>query len=359
MSAAFATAFAWGCAWAADTSGEGTLQAQHAQSFVHARDFSQGRLRGFVTGRARNRPDAAYFRDMVAAGANLARVFVDFQRCQGCDEYRLAVRDLEGINRVVGYARRYGFRVVLAGETGDEREGGLLWQRDDLKRSLIREWRALAERYSGTTEIAGYDLLNEPIVTLGSAEQSRAAWQELAAGITRAIREVDPNHVVIVQPTPGAEYYAFDGLEPIRDANLVYSVHVYQPHALTHQGVSPAYPRGPAYPSSERDRLGRWDKARLTAILESPTVFSRRFAVPIFVSEFSCIRWAPGNSRERYLQDLLEIFDSLGWSWTYHEWRGWPGWDPEIASSDPEVLVRTQDSPIMSLLRRHLAGVDR
>lgn len=339
--------------------GDVSVGSNGARAFVHATDFGGGRLRGFVTGRASNRPDAAYFGDMVAAGANLARLFVDFQRCDQCSEYRIAAADLEGIDRVVAFARSYGFRVVLAAETGDERDGGALWRRADLKRSLVKQWRSLARRYSTTPEIAGYDLLNEPIVTIENSAQSRAVWFELATAITRAIREVDSNHAVIVQPSPGAENYAFDDLEPIRDDNLVYSVHVYKPHAVTHQGVNRAYPPGPAYPSSDRDPIGRWDKARLGATLQPVAMFSSRFGIPIYVGEFSCIRWAPGSSRQRYLQDVLDIFRAQGWSWTYHEWRGWPSWDAEIASPDPGTVIRTPDSPIMALLRTYLAGARR
>jgi hypothetical protein len=85
--------------------------------------------------------------------------------------------------------------------------------------------------------------------------------------------------------------------------------------------------------------------------------FATKHQVPIYVGEFSCVRWAPGRSAYAYIADCLEIFTACGWSWTYHEFRGWPGWDAEIDSPDPNVITRSPSAPIMRLLtdnlRRH------
>jgi hypothetical protein len=56
---------------------------------------------------------------------------------------------------------------------------------------------------------------------------------------------------------------------------------------------------------------------------------ARRFRVHLFVSEFSAIRIAPEGSAARYLADATELFEELGYDWTYHAYREWHGWSLE------------------------------
>lgn len=48
--------------------------------------------------------------------------------------------------------------------------------------------------------------------------------------------------------------------------------------------------------------------------------------MPILVGEFSVVRWAPKEDAERYLADLVELFEEFGWSWCYHGLRDYHGW---------------------------------
>lgn len=73
--------------------------------------------------------------------------------------------------------------------------------------------------------------------------------------------------------------------------------------------------------------------------------------MPIYIGEFSAIRWAPDDSACRYLRDAIEIFESHGWDWSYHAFREWQGWSvehgedranagPAAAPSSRERLLR-------------------
>ncbi|MFC1852481.1 hypothetical protein ACFL27_19970 [candidate division CSSED10-310 bacterium] len=57
--------------------------------------------------------------------------------------------------------------------------------------------------------------------------------------------------------------------------------------------------------------------------------------MPIYVGEFSAIRWAPDNSAYYYLRDVIELFEEYEWNWTYHAFREWHGWSVEH-SEDPD-----------------------
>ena len=70
-----------------------------------------------------------------------------------------------------------------------------------------------------------------------------------------------------------------------------------------------------------------WDKDQLRKVLEPAREFQLAYNVHIYVGEFSAIRWAPGAVD--YLRDCIELFEEYGWDWTYHAFREWDGWSVE------------------------------
>jgi hypothetical protein len=72
-----------------------------------------------------------------------------------------------------------------------------------------------------------------------------------------------------------------------------------------------------------------WDKDRLAKILDVVDVFQDRWKVPVYVGEFSVIRWAPEDGVVRWLQDVIDLFEARRWSWSYHAFREWHGWSLE------------------------------
>lgn len=98
-----------------------------------------------------------------------------------------------------------------------------LWESEANKAKLVALWRKIAERYANHPWIAGYDLLNETNWTFpeGNNSQLRALYGR----ITTAIREVDKNHMIVIE----GNWFAndFSGLTPAWDNNMCYSFHKY------------------------------------------------------------------------------------------------------------------------------------
>lgn len=98
-----------------------------------------------------------------------------------------------------------------------------LWESEANKAKLVALWRKIAERYANNPWVAGYDLLNETNWTFpeGNNSQLRALYGRL----TTAIREVDPNHMLVIE----GNWFAndFSGLTPAWDNNMCYSFHKY------------------------------------------------------------------------------------------------------------------------------------
>jgi hypothetical protein len=66
--------------------------------------------------------------------------------------------------------------------------------------------------------------------------------------------------------------------------------------------------------------------------------YAKEHKLPVFVGEFSCVRWAPGDTGANYLRDTIELFEEYGWPWTYHAFREWSGWSLEHVGGPDEPI---------------------
>ena len=328
-----------------------------------ARSFSSGGMRGFVIGTVKNR-DAAYFDALAATGAKVGRIFFTFNKCRDCDKYGLAYEVQEALKRIFDLARGRGIQLVVVGEfPGTDRPE--FWGNAALRESFVENWQLFARTFGNDSIVAGLDLLNEPNPPWpsGKLADAHALWRPLAEQAITAIRGEQVQLPIIYEGVAGGSSFGLRGLEPLKDSQVVYSIHYYTPHDITHQHVNSAWSRTIPYPAGTEWGLGKWDpeigvtawnRRRMELDLRDTISFQHRYQVPIYVGEFSCVRWAPNNSRDRYIGDCLSIFKQFGWSWTYHEFRGWPGWDAEIVSEDRAATARSIDAPVMNLLLAEL-----
>jgi hypothetical protein len=98
-----------------------------------------------------------------------------------------------------------------------------LWESEANKAKLVALWRKIAERYANNPWIAGYDLINETNWTFPEGNNSQL--RSLYGRLTTAIREVDKNHMLVIE----GNWFAndFSGLTPAWDNNMCYSFHKY------------------------------------------------------------------------------------------------------------------------------------
>ncbi len=96
-----------------------------------------------------------------------------------------------------------------------------LWESAENRRKTVALWRKLAERYAGEPWMGGYDVINEPNWELPGGTLLKQTY----VNITNAIREVDQDHMIIIEGNWFANDYT--GLTPPWDDNMVYSFHKY------------------------------------------------------------------------------------------------------------------------------------
>ncbi|MFA6545947.1 MAG: cellulase family glycosylhydrolase [Limisphaerales bacterium] len=243
-------------------------------------------------------------------------------------------KELARLDAALPLCEKYGLMVVvdLHSPPGGHRtvsgyvgsDGGLFSSKA-AQDKFVEVWQKMARRYKGSRAVWGYDLANEPVED--EVAESASDWQDLAARTARAVRAIDPKHAIIIEPAQWGNPDGLREMRPLDVPGVVYSVHMYLPHEFTHQGVHDDGSKRWVYPGEIAGK--RWDKAALEAALQPVVQFQQRYGAHIYLGEFSAIRWAPEGSAYRYLKDLIEIFESHDWDWTYHAFREWDGWSVE------------------------------
>ena len=315
--------------------------------------------RGYHLGEVFGRT-AQDFAAMAATGATLVRFGMALNPDSTGLRYDMPLRAMPELMRQLELSRTHGLRLVVSLRPSPEPEAPL-WTSAALQTSLEAHWRHLARLLAGRAEVAAFDLVNEAHPPGLTFALKQARWDALATRLLRAVREQDPQRVIVLEPSPGARPMAFATATRLPFDKLVYSVHMYEPFEFTHQRVGdPRFTAVVDYPgdvpgdgSRHAPAHGLWNRERLQSVLMPVKQFADRHGVEIYVGEFGAPRWAPGKARERYLSDLVQIFAGWNWSWTYHAWREWHGWDAEMANGQA-VTDRRSTEPTAALLRAAL-----
>jgi aryl-phospho-beta-D-glucosidase BglC (GH1 family) len=214
---------------------------------------------------------------------------------------------------------------------------------DEFVQRFADFWRALAAHYSTwEADRVFLEVMNEPEFS------DRYRWLGVQMKLVAAIRQGAPGLTIIAA---GARWSNDDELvfeEPLRDPNVIYSFHFYEPYIFTHQGANwSAYYwhwlRGVRYPSSEDsaaraaalvpdevDRLqviryGRehWDAGRIEAEMKQAAEWARRRGVPLVCNEFGVYRdYADPADRDAWLHDVRKAFERNGIGWTMWDYSG-------------------------------------
>ena len=108
-----------------------------------------------------------------------------------------------------------------------------LWESEANQQKTVALWKKLAQRYAQEPWIGGYDIINEPNWGFedlandknGLKEKKNEPLKKLMVDITRAIREVDNKHLIIIEGNGWGNNY--NGILPTWDNNMVLSYHKY------------------------------------------------------------------------------------------------------------------------------------
>jgi hypothetical protein len=182
------------------------------------------------------------FRHLKSVGFNCVRLPVDanFIASQiNADGVALAPDMIAPVDKAVAWGAATGVYVILDLHDAPGGQNPLstvsdvpstdhmprLWKGTtaaDNQRKTIALWRMLAARYAHARSVGGYDLLNEPALPSGVANDALAT---LYGEIIKAVRSVDAHHMVVIE---GNNYaHDFSTLETLSDSNILYEFHEY------------------------------------------------------------------------------------------------------------------------------------
>lgn len=247
----------------------------------------------------------------------------------GVEEYnRWLDSTLSHLDRLLPVCRQVGIKVLIdlhtpPGGRNDANECRI-FKEERFQEAFVAVWEKIARRYRGNQTVWGYDLVNEPVE--GAVGQGLMDWHALVTLTARKVRAIDADHAIVVEPAPWGSPQSLEWFEPIDVPDVVYSVHMYQPHQFTHQGIY-GNPTGIEYPGMVDGQF--WDQQQLRLALKPALDYQRDYGVHLYIGEFSAIRWAPADSGHDYLRDCIAIFEEYGWDWAYHAFREWDGWSVE------------------------------
>jgi endoglucanase len=204
-------------------------------------------------------------------------------------------------------------------------------------------WRALARHYSTWDRDRVFlEILNEPEFN------DRYRWYGVQAKLAAAIRDGAPQHTIIAAGARWSDDDELVFLEPLRDPNVIYTFHFYEPHIFTHQGATWGtyfwhWVKGLRYPSSPEnafkvagsvpdavDRLAvirygqdHWDASRVEADINQVAEWARQRGVPVVCNEFGVYReYAEPRDREAWIHDVRTSVENHAMGWTMWDYSG-------------------------------------
>ena len=176
---------------------------------------------------------------IASTGANTIRIPFHYKLFTD-EDYMGLSSDQDGFKRlddVIGWCREFGIYVILdmhdapGGQTGDNIDDsyGYPWllESETSQQLFCRIWRDIAQYYRNEPAILGYDLINEPIAPyFENMEELNSLLEPLLKRVTAIIREVDPNHIILLgAPQWNGNFKPFS--DSTFDDNIMYTCHRY------------------------------------------------------------------------------------------------------------------------------------
>lgn len=217
------------------------------------------------------------------------------------DEFTLREDPFERLDFALEMCKKYGLYLILdmhgavGSQNGSDHSGDTsrtnLYAGTELgeayREKTAELWALVAEHFAGESNVAGYDLLNEPTRASGATQ-----WDYYDV-LYKAVREADPDHMIFIEATwepnnlPSPEDYGWE--------NVVYEYHHYN-WDYNNQSNKSFY--------TFKKLLGNTHK------------------VPSLIGEFNAWGDSRRSTGKRDQTDLeanagvLEFYNGEGWHWT-------------------------------------------
>jgi endoglucanase len=189
-----------------------------------------------------------------------------------------------------------------------------LWESEANQQKMIALWKKLAARYAKEEWIGGYDIINEPNWGFedhakdarGLDEKKNEPLKKLMVDVTKAIREVDKDHIIIIEGNGFGNNYR--NILPTWDDNMVLSFHKYGNYNTV---------------AAIKSFLDLREKYNIPIWLgESGENSNTWFTEAIQLAESNNIGWAWWQEKKMGINNPLEIKQPTGYEKLLNYWSG-------------------------------------
>lgn len=224
--------------------------------------------------------------------------------------------------------RAHNFNAVNEGKKNS------LFTDEEAQQGLINLWSQLQDTLcSYSTDWVAYEFMNEPVA------DEHEQWNALVAKVHKAIREREPNRVLVIGSNRWQGHETFKYLRvPEGDKNIILSFHYYNPFVLTHRGA-PWTPiglyEGPlTYPGkmiTEADYEAcsdtvkmqiqqylteDWGRDMIYAQMKDAIDVAAKYDLQLFCGEWGVYEPVDRDLAYAWTKDMLSVFDEFGIAWT-------------------------------------------
>lgn len=208
---------------------------------------------------------------------------------------------------------------------------------------IVNLWHQIADHFKKTDpEKVFFELRNEP------HDMTAEGWRWQANQIIKVVREIAPQHTLIVGFHDWNGRQAMLDSKPLEDNNIIYTFHYYDPFLFTHQGATWVgiggideikflpFPAAKEMKMKTPDKAkGQWTESLIRTYgndsnaekmfqdLNAAKDWSVKNNVPIFVGEFGSFgKFAAPETRCRHAKTVYQALGKLNIPNTWWEWDG-------------------------------------
>ena len=278
------------------------------------------------------------FKNISRIGFNCIRLPFNHKLIENQDaRFSINKEGLRFLKRIVSICKKYNIYCILDmhAAPGSQNEDwhsdsdgkALLWKDKTYRERFYRLWEVIADTFKDEDNVAGYNILNEPVIK----NNGRAILRPFYKETVRSIRAIDKHHIIFLDGNLWAQRLEDIG-EPFSD-NLSYSIHYYQPLEFTFNFVKDL-----RYPGKMYGRY--WDIDTIRKSLGVYYDYSKKWKVPIFLGEFGVnSRCGACFGENEWVRDVLRCCREFGFHWTY--------WTYKAVRGDifPDGLYQYKENP--------------
>jgi len=171
------------------------------------------------------------FQNIKSLGCDVVRLPIELHHMtSGAPDYTVDPIFYSYLDQVIDWTEELQLNLIIDNHTLEDAKA------KTVEIPLLKIWPQMARHYKARSTSVFYEILNEPNTLLASD------WAVIQAKVVDSIRVYDIKHTIVVT---GADWGGISGLlalKKLKDTNLIYSFHFYDPFLFTHQGASWASP---------------------------------------------------------------------------------------------------------------------